>query len=217
MVPLDPAERAEGPPEGERRDDERQPEAEAVGQREQRAAARGGLRERQGLHGGQGRPDARRPADAEDDAEHRRPGEPDRRLDVETELPPRQPRHQAGEDEAEDDREDPDDLGETLLVFEQLVADVPEEGTHGDEDGGEAEHEQQRAGEHPAAPRLLEVGAADPRDVAEVSGHQRQDARGEERHEAPEEGHGHREQQRAAENRLVVPVHARVTPPRGRA
>jgi hypothetical protein len=54
-------------------------------------------------------------------------------------------------------------------------------------------------GDHPAPPGVAQVGAADPGDVGEIAGHERQDARGEEGDESAEYGDRQGEQQGPAE------------------
>jgi hypothetical protein len=107
-------------------------------------------------------------------------------------------RDDAGEDQAHPDGEDPDDSVDGLLVGEQGAADDTEHCADGDEDGGEAEHEQGGAGQHPPAPGGAgdDVGGGHAGRVGEVAGQQRHHARGEEgdhpgqqRHR---EGEGHR-------------------------
>ena len=82
-----------------------------------------------------------------------------------------------------------------------------------DEDDGEAEHEQQRPGEHPAAPRVLEVGAGQAGGVGEVARQQRDHARREERHQPGDQRDRDREQQRA---RTPAVLGEPVTHPRSR-
>ena len=73
---------------------------------------------------------------------------------------------------------------------------------------GEAEHEQQRAGEHPAAPRAsVEVGAGQAGGVGEVARQQRDHARREERHQPGDQRDRDREQQRAGGRVLAGTSH----------
>ena len=82
LVAADDREGAEHPAVGERGGDERQAEAEREDRREQRPAAGGRLVDRQHVDRRQGRPDARRPADAEEEAEQGRRGQADGRHPV---------------------------------------------------------------------------------------------------------------------------------------
>ena len=66
--------------------------------------------------------------------------------------------------------------GEQVLVAHQGAAGGRRDGDP-DEHRGEAQHEQQGAEQHRAAPLALQVDAGQPGDVAEVAGHERQHAR----------------------------------------
>ena len=102
------------------------------------------------------------------------------------------------EDQPEHDRQDPEHDGDLALVGEQPLPHGPDQRAVGDEHEREAEHEQQRAGEHPAAAGVGEVGAGEPGGVGEVAGQQRHHARREEGDQARDHRHRDGEQQRAA-------------------
>src|SRR5262249_38601754 len=65
-----------------------------------------------------------------------------------------------------------------------------------DEDDREAEDEKGCAGQHPAAPLLLQLDPREPGHVAEIARHERQHAGREERHQTGERAHQQGERQR---------------------
>ena len=96
--------------------------------------------------------DARRPAEAEEEAEQRRGRQPDRRHLVDPHVALEQ-RHQPHEHQAEHDGEHAEHDREGPGVLEEPAAHAGRQHAEPDEDDGEAEHEQRRAGEHPASVR----------------------------------------------------------------
>ena len=196
LVAPHPAERVHEPLERERGDDERQAEPEAVDRRQHapRAAvpsvpASVSTAPSVGLtHGIQPSPNKAPSSGAI--------AEPDGGNGMHLDLP-LQERHEPHEDEAQDDDHDAHDDRDRAPVLEELAAERAEQRAAGHEDGGEAEHEQRRAEHHPAAMAVVEVLGRDAGDVGEVAGQQRDDARGEEGHEAGQHGDRDREQERA--------------------
>ena len=181
------------------------PEPEAVDEGQQRPAAGRRLLAGQEQHGAQRRADARRPAEAEQHAEQRRGGQPDRGHLVDP-VVTLHPRDDAEEDQAQHDRQAAEHDRDLPLVGEQPLPHAADQRTEGDEHEREPEHEQERAGEHPAAPRVGEVGAGEPGGVGEVARQQRHHARGEERDQAGHQGDRDREHQRAVEGLVGEPV-----------
>jgi hypothetical protein len=106
------------------------------------------------------------------------------------------------EDEGEDDDDDAADLGEQDPVLDEDAADRGDEDGREDEDDGEAEDEQRRAEHHPVPSTLLEADVRQSGDVAEVAGHERQYARGEEGDQPGEHREPQRERQRSARDGL---------------
>ena len=146
-------ERAEQPAGAERHQHERHPETEAVGQREERAAARAGRGQRQRLHRAERRADARRPAEPEDHAEQRRAGQPGRRQPVDPQPRAAAPAARPRNASPSRTTTTPSTRCSSSLVPDQQPAEPAEEHPVRDEDRGEAEHEQHRAGHHPARGR----------------------------------------------------------------
>ena len=109
--------------------------------------------------------DAGRPADAEHDAEHRRSGQarprPERRL----EDPPgeHEPVERAEEQQAEQDRDPAEDLGDPVRVRLQQLPDPARRQADQREHGREAEDEQRRSRDRPAPRRLSGRGRRRPR------------------------------------------------------
>ena len=191
------------PAEAERDEDERDAEAQAVEEHQEGAAAGRPLHRRHRVDGGERRGQARRPGQAETQAEQRRSDEPGPRQPVDLEFALQEP-DPAQEDDAHDDGDDAEHPFERQRVLPDRRAELAEERPLRDEHGAEPEHEQQRPARHPALAGLLGV-ARQPGDVGEVTGHEWQYAGREESDDADERGHPGSHDQGAALHRVREP------------
>src|SRR4051812_47890386 len=92
-----------------------------------------------------------------------------------------EPAETAQEHNAHDNHQDAQQLGDPpVLRTSNKASQLPERPAEQHEYHGEAEDEEPDSGQHAAAPLFLQVDAGQSRDVAQVSGHERKDARREE-------------------------------------
>ncbi len=219
LVPAYPPERAQRPPVGEGSDHERQPEAEAVRQREQRAPRRAPVVERQRLHGRQGRAGARRPADAEQCTDQRRTRQRPPRATRASATPAPLQAANLRSTRPSAISTTPIDPGDRVGVLTQRGTQPAEERAVGDEDHREAQDEQQRAEHYPRPPAVGQLHPGEASHVRQVARHQRQHARGQERHESRQGRDRHCGEQGPREHGVgnVSPIAGRGVPGLGRS